>query len=193
VRCDRVILALGQTPDLTVFPEGCELREGGELLGLTQAPVFAGGDFATNDGTVTAAVGSGRRAALHIHRTLSGEDLFPPPPPEVAGPERVKFHVFAHTPREHGVMVPPKVRHNSFTEVRLGLVDEPGHEAAVTEAERCMSCGVCNECDRCLEYCPEGIMLHAGDGAYTFNYDYCKGCGICASQCPRGVVFMAEL
>ena len=193
VRCDRVILALGQTPDLSVFPEGSDVREGRALLGLTGAPIFAGGDFATNDGTVTAAVGSGRRAALHIHRTLTGEDLFPPPPPEVAGPERITMHVFAHAPRERGIMVPAGMRHNSFTEVRLGLMDEPGHSAAVIEAGRCFSCGVCNECDRCLSYCPEGVMRFKGDGQYEFDYDYCKGCGICASQCPRGVVYMAEL
>jgi len=193
VRCDRVVLALGQTPDLSIFPEGSDVREGGRLLGLTGAPVFAGGDFATNDGTVTAAIGSGRRAALHIHRTLTGEDLFPPQPAPVAGPEVIALHHFQHTPRERGVTVPPALRRSSFTEVRLGLVDEPGHPAAVLEAQRCLSCGVCNECDRCLSYCPEGIMLHRGQGEYTFNYDYCKGCGICASQCPRGVVYMAEL
>jgi 2-oxoacid:acceptor oxidoreductase gamma subunit (pyruvate/2-ketoisovalerate family) len=193
VRCDRVILALGQTPDLSIFPEGSDVRDGQALLGLTAAPILAGGDFATNDGTVTAAVGSGRRAALHIHRTLTGEDLFPPAPPEVVGPERITMHVFAHAPRERGVVIPAAMRHGSFTEVRLGLMDEPGHSAAVVEAGRCLSCGVCNECDRCLSYCPEGVMRFKGDGQYEFDYDYCKGCGICASQCPRGVVYMAEL
>ncbi len=193
VRCDRVIAALGQTPDLSIYPEGSEVRDGETLKGLTEAPIFAGGDFASNDGTVTAAIGSGRRAALHIHRTLSGEDLFPPQPPEVAGPDRVTMHIFGHAPRERGVVVPPAVRKGSFTEVRLGLVEEPGHEAAVIEAGRCLSCGVCNECDRCLSYCPEGIMVHRADGEYEFDYEYCKGCGICATQCPRGVVYMAEL
>jgi len=193
VRCDRIILALGQTTDLSIFPEGAEVREGQTLLGLTAAPIFAGGDFATNDGTVTAAIGSGRRAAWHIHRTLTGEDLFPPARPETAGPERMSFHVFPRVPRERGVTVPANVRARSFTEVRLGLVDEPGHPAAVLEAQRCLSCGVCNECDRCRAYCPEGVLRYKGDGEYEFDYDYCKGCGICATQCPRGVVFMAEL
>lgn len=193
VRCDRVILALGQTPELSIFPEGADVREGEKLLGLTAAPVFAGGDFATNDGTVTAAIGSGRRAALHMHRTLTGEDLFPPQPPEVAGPEHITMHIFGHAQRERGVVVPAQMRQGSFTEVRLGLMDEPGHAAAAIEASRCMSCGVCNECDRCLTYCPEGIMRFRGNRNYEFDYDYCKGCGICASQCPRGVVYMAEL
>jgi NADPH-dependent glutamate synthase beta subunit-like oxidoreductase len=120
VRCDRVILALGQTPELSIFPEGADVREGEKLLGLTAAPVFAGGDFATNDGTVTAAIGSGRRAALHMHRTLTGEDLFPPQPPEVAGPEHITMHIFGHAQRERGVVVPAQMRQGSFTEVRLG-------------------------------------------------------------------------
>lgn len=193
IRCDRVIAALGQSPDLSIYPEGSDVRDGAALKGLTGAPVFAGGDFATNDGTVTAAIGSGHRAALHIHKTLTGEDLFPPEPPEVAGPDKVTLHIFARQPGQHGAEVPPDTRRRSFTEVRLGLIDEPGHEAAVAEAGRCLSCGVCNECDRCLEYCPEGVIRFRGNGEYEFNYDYCKGCGICSSQCPRGVVYMAEL
>ena len=73
--CDRMILALGQSPDLSVFPEGTEVREDGRLLGLLETPVFAIGDLATREGTVAAAIGSGRRAALHIHEALSGELL----------------------------------------------------------------------------------------------------------------------
>ncbi len=193
IRCDKVLLALGQSSDLTILPEGSEVHVGKALAGLTGAPVFAGGDFATNDGTVTAAVGNGRRTALHIHRLLSGEDLFPPAPAPVAGPEAIMMQVFSHQPSERGRAIPPEVRRGSFSEVRLGLIDEPGHEAAWQEAQRCFSCGVCNECDRCISYCPEGVMLHEGDRRYSFNFDYCKGCGICASQCPRGVIFMREL
>ena len=79
-------------------------------------------------------------------------------------------------------------------EVRRGLVDIRGHDAAVGEAERCFSCGVCNECDRCLQYCPEGVLLRdPGADKYSFDYEFCKGCGVCATQCPRGVIFMSEV
>jgi Pyruvate/2-oxoacid:ferredoxin oxidoreductase delta subunit len=193
IRADQVLLALGQSTDTSILPEGSEISEDGALVGVTQAPVFAGGDFATNEGTVTAAIGSGHRAALHIHRNLTGEDLFPQAPAPVAGPEAIRMHVFSHQPRERSAMIPPEVRRGSFSEVRLGLIDEPGHESAVAEAARCFSCGVCNECDRCLSFCPEGVMLHEGADRYTFNYEYCKGCGICSSQCPRGVIFMNAL
>jgi len=37
--CHRVILALGQSPDVSVFPEGTEVREGTRLLGNVQTPI----------------------------------------------------------------------------------------------------------------------------------------------------------
>lgn len=192
IECDKVILALGQSADLSIIGEGAEIRENGKLLGLAGAPVFVGGDFGTSEGTVTAAIGSGRRAALHIHQTIAGEDLFPCEPAPVAGREVIHQHLFAHAPREQTSVLPRELRVGTFVEVHGGLEDYPGHDAAVLEAQRCFSCGVCNRCDRCLEHCPEGILLRDRDG-YRFNYDYCKGCGLCATQCPRGVVVMAEL
>lgn len=193
IHCDLVILALGQSRDLTVLPEGADIREDGALLGLAGGPVFLGGDFATNEGTVAAAIGSGRRAALHIHRTLMGEDLFPSPPEPLAGPTEIRMHVFSHVPQEPTLALPPAYRRRNFDEVRLGLIDAPGHMAAVVEAQRCFSCGVCNECDRCQNYCPEGVLVRDGEGGYRFDLEYCKGCGVCAMQCPRGVIYMAEL
>lgn len=192
VPCHRVILALGQSADLSVLPEGTEVHEGETLLGLIGAPVFAGGDLATNEGTVSAAIGSGRRAALHIHRTLTGEDLLPPPARQVAGPEVMHMHVFSHAPRQSGTALRPSWRKRNFAEVRLGLAHEAGFDQSAAEAERCFSCGVCNSCDRCVTHCPEGILVREKDG-YRFDYDYCKGCGICAAQCPRGVIYLAEL
>lgn len=192
VVCDRVILALGQSADLSILPEGAEIRDRERLLGLSGAPVFLGGDFATNDGTVAAAIGSGRRAAWHIHRTLTGEDLFPHGERPVAGYERMHMHVFTHAPARRTPQLPATRRRRTFEEVRLGMDSTSGVQAAVQEAGRCMSCGVCNQCDRCVTYCPEGILRRNGDG-YNFDYDYCKGCGVCASECPRGVIYMAEL
>ena len=192
LRCDRVLLALGQSTDLSILPEGSEVHEGERLLGLSGGPIFGGGDFATNEGTVTAAIGSGRRAALHIHRTLTGEDLFEPQTQSVAGPEDVTMHLFTRSPRTETMTLDAVERRHTFHEVRLGFPAAPAHRAAVLEAQRCFSCGVCNQCNRCLEYCPEGIVQRQGN-EYRFDYSYCKGCGICAAQCPRGVIYMAEL
>jgi len=190
--CDRIILALGQSADLSILNEGAEIRESGELVGIVEAPVFVGGDLGTNEGTVTAAIGSGRRAAWHVHRALTGEDLFPDAEMPVATQDVLHMQSFTHAARKRGEAVPIEARVHTFTEVHTGFGEAAGDEPAAAEAQRCFSCGVCNTCDRCLTYCPEGILTRDDDG-YRFNYDYCKGCGVCASECPRGVIIMAEL
>lgn len=186
VRCDRVILALGQSADISMLPEGNEIHEDGRVIGATGAPVFIGGDLGKNEGTVAAAIGSGRRAALHIHCALEGHDLFQPEEPRVATADLIRTRSFVHAPRTRGATIDKELREHSFAEVHLGLED------ASREAQRCFSCGVCNSCDRCLTYCPEGVMTTDGD-TYTFNFDYCKGCGVCATECPRGVILMSEI
>ncbi|MDH3402132.1 MAG: 2-oxoacid:acceptor oxidoreductase family protein [Acidobacteriota bacterium] len=194
--CDRVILALGQSPDLSVFPEGTEIREGERLLGMIETPVFAVGDLATHDGTVASAIGSGRRSALHIHETLSGEllgggehaaarrhvDVWRD---EVVRPEAMKLHLFERARRSEGGVLDPWERTWNFAEVHRGLDD-------ASEARRCLSCGVCNECDACVTFCPEGVLKRVGE-EFVFDYSFCKGCAVCASECPRNVIFMSHM
>lgn len=196
VPCHRVILALGQSPDLSVFPEGTEVREGTKLLGLLQTPVYAVGDLATNDGTVAAAIGSGRRAALHIHQTLTGEVVVVGERTrvrsdvdewhdEVIKADALRLHLFERHPATGSEALDPVRRRTTFDEIHHGLTDP-------SEARRCLSCGVCNECDICVTYCPEGVLKRVGHDL-VFDYAYCKGCGICVTECPRNVVFMSHL
>ena len=194
--CHRVILALGQSPDVSVFPEGTEVREGTQLLGLLETPVFAVGDLVTREGTVAAAIGSGRRAAVHIHGVLSGEhvtitehaeafrdvDVWRD---EVITADTMKLHLFERQAAEQGDSIDMATRRSTFDEVHLGLEN-------AEEASRCLSCGVCNECDACCTYCPEGVLKRVGH-RLEFDYSYCKGCGICVAECPRNVIFMSHL
>lgn len=190
---DRVILALGQLGDLSLFPEGSEISGSEVLLGLAASPIFAGGDLAANDGTVAAAIASGRKAVLHIHRTLSGEDLFPKGRLPVIPEDEMRFSRFERVPQHHGRERGVAERlEEGFVEVRRGLAESPGHEEALAEAARCLSCGGCNFCNICRDFCPEGVLVRT-DGAYAFDYDYCKGCGLCSSECPRGVIFMEQV
>jgi 2-oxoacid:acceptor oxidoreductase gamma subunit (pyruvate/2-ketoisovalerate family) len=191
VDCDRLLLALGQSPDLSILPSACELKDCRTLAGFGDTLVFAGGDFATQGGTVTAAIGSGRAAAENIMAVLAGrvpaertEDR------ELAGPEVVALQRFPVTPQNKCQLTPAAERRKSFAEVRHGLVDEHGDDAVNAEAGRCLSCGACNECDTCIVFCPEGLLSADGPDPYSFDYDYCKGCGLCAAQCPRGAIVM---
>ncbi|HSP15286.1 MAG TPA: FAD-dependent oxidoreductase [Thermoanaerobaculia bacterium] len=186
VRCDRVILALGQSADISILPEGNEIHENGKVVGVTGAPVFIGGDLGKSEGTVAAAIGSGRRAALHIHCTLTGHDLIDRDEAQVATADLIRTRTFPHAARTRGGTISHELREHTFAEVHTGLTD------AAVEAQRCFSCGVCNSCDRCLTYCPEGVLTTDGD-TYTFNFDFCKGCGVCAAECPRGVILMSQI
>jgi Pyruvate/2-oxoacid:ferredoxin oxidoreductase delta subunit len=67
---------------------------------------------------------------------------------------------------------------------------------AVAEAQRCMSCGLCFECDNCIVYCPQGAVFKvpkakATTGRYVdTDYNKCIGCHICADVCPTGYIQM---
>jgi 2-oxoacid:acceptor oxidoreductase gamma subunit (pyruvate/2-ketoisovalerate family) len=196
LECDRVILALGQSPDISGFPEGTEGREGAALLGLLETPVFAVGDLATNDGTVAGAIGSGRRTAFHVHNSIGGGHLAVDEhaarrtdvdvwQDEVIRAEALRLHLFERTPATAAATLPMDVRRTPFDGVHMGLVD-------AAEARRCLSCGVCNDCDLCITYCPEGVLKRVGR-ELVFDHAYCKGCGICVTECPRNVVYMSHL
>ena len=69
-------------------------------------------------------------------------------------------------------------------------------EEVVAEAKRCMSCGMCFECDNCIVYCPQDAVhrtpaAKSTTGRYVYtDYDRCIGCHICADVCPTGYIDM---
>jgi NADPH-dependent glutamate synthase beta subunit-like oxidoreductase/Pyruvate/2-oxoacid:ferredoxin oxidoreductase delta subunit len=78
-------------------------------------------------------------------------------------------------------------------EERLEALDD---KTVVTEAKRCMSCGLCFECDNCVVYCPQTAVFkvkkaQATTGRYVdTDYSRCIGCHICADVCPTGYIKM---
>ena len=68
---------------------------------------------------------------------------------------------------------------------------------AVDEAGRCMSCGMCFECDNCVIYCPQDAVYRVPKDSKTMgryvatDYTRCIGCHICADVCPTGYIDMA--
>jgi NADPH-dependent glutamate synthase beta subunit-like oxidoreductase/Pyruvate/2-oxoacid:ferredoxin oxidoreductase delta subunit len=69
-------------------------------------------------------------------------------------------------------------------------------EMAINEAKRCMSCGLCFECDNCIIYCPQDAVFRVQKseramGRYvTTDYEKCVGCHICKEVCPTGYIDM---
>jgi len=180
----HVLLAIGQSADLSMLPEGWELRDGRVWQGDEPLMVFGAGDLSTGEGTVTHAIGSGRRAAGLALRALGVDvDVFERPDRtrSVPATDIRMDHFERHAPATETVESADE-RSTDFREVNHGLGD-------ALEAHRCFSCGHCTECDRCLVYCPEGIV-HRATAGYDIDYSYCKGCGICVTECPRSSIEM---
>jgi glutamate synthase (NADPH/NADH) small chain len=80
----------------------------------------------------------------------------------------------------------------NFQERLVGYAEEQ----AVAEAERCMSCGMCFECDNCVIFCPQDAVYRVKKDQSTLgryvatDYDKCIGCHICADVCPTGYIQM---
>jgi len=184
--CDAVLLALGQSADLGLLPAGWSVRDGRAFDGERPTSVWLAGDMATGDGTVTHAVGSGRRIA---RRALAAAEGVPAPlaepapaPGALVSPAHVRFSHFEVAPPRPERHAAAAVRAGGFDEVNAGL-DDP------SEADRCFSCGRCTLCDTCVHSCPEGVVSRRGD-AYAVDEDFCKGCGMCVAECPRRAMEM---
>ncbi|MHB1333767.1 MAG: NAD(P)-binding protein [Sulfuriferula sp.] len=78
-------------------------------------------------------------------------------------------------------------------EERLAALNE---QQVVAEAKRCMSCGLCFECDNCVVYCPQAAVFKVKRDKSTLgryvdtDYSKCIGCHICADVCPSGYIQM---
>jgi NADPH-dependent glutamate synthase beta subunit-like oxidoreductase len=190
VSCDTILVAIGQVQVLDWLPADCAER--GRLradeYGRIPHPsgtVFTGGDVMRGPSMVVDALGDGKRAARDIDRVLSAEPLRPDDPVEVMPYEKLNTAYFRHAPRTEAPLAPATERRTSqVTEVTLAY----SREQALAEADRCMSCGVCNGCDNCYIVCPDvSVMRDAREnGRYSIRTHYCKGCLVCVQECPTG-------
>ncbi|NLG52200.1 MAG: FAD-dependent oxidoreductase, partial [Chloroflexi bacterium] len=169
VEADTVIMAIGQTPDLEFLPGDVQVTRRGTLafdeasLVTSRAGVFAAGDAATGPRSAVEAIGMGHKAAESIHRYLSGEEkeLLPRVDPErVVELDRSEVArqlaegKVALQPRARMAERPVDERVRDFDEVSLGYTEEQ----ALIEAGRCLACGVCSECYRCVDACKPGAI-----------------------------------
>lgn len=114
---------------------------------------------------------------------------------EIISADRLFLGHFEYTPRVLRDSVVPSSEEvlGHFEERMVGLSEDK----AVEEANRCMSCGMCFECDNCVIYCPQDAVFRVKkDKSTTGRYvdtDYarCVGCHICADVCPTGYIDMA--
>ncbi|MDH4061089.1 MAG: NAD(P)-binding protein [Aquincola sp.] len=101
---------------------------------------------------------------------------------------------FQYTPRHRRKVVTLNAQQalNNFEERVLALTEAE----AIAEAKRCMSCGLCFECDNCVVYCPQTAVFKVSKSKSTTgryvdtDYNKCIGCHICKDVCPTGYIQM---
>jgi Pyruvate/2-oxoacid:ferredoxin oxidoreductase delta subunit len=124
--------------------------------------------------------------AIHNYEDRSSTQI-------VAHDELFKGH-FSHVARNK------RMERQVSADAVLGDLDERmralAEEQAIAESERCMSCGMCFECDNCVIYCPQTAVKRVPKkeravGCYVYtDYSMCIGCHICADVCPAGYIQM---
>lgn len=189
LEADSLILALGQEADTDFLKhiEGITFKEDGTTVEvnpsmMTGYPgIFAGGDMVPSERTVTIATGHGKKAARNIDAWLRNTTYEKSANNPLVTIEKLQiwFKTDAEKKAQQHLEIEKAVE--TFDEIVAGYTTEE----AVYEAQRCLSCGNCFECDSCYGACPEGAISKNGKGeGYTINYDLCTGCGVCAEQCP---------
>ena len=218
---ERVILAIGQTPDLA-FLERSNLYDGVEgVLQVnagtmeTAVPgIFAGGDVIKTPGSVVEAIAAGKEAALAIHmrslkksldEALTSVRLGAGPAFSIDAVFNARADWDPQAVVEFADLEPLFLNH--LPQVALPRLDPESRrkgfqeinqslktDDAIRAAERCFLCGTCTQCDRCFIYCPEISMMRPAEDrtSYEADADHCKGCAVCETVCQRGVMTMRE-
>src|SRR4030042_1375774 len=163
IDADHVIIAAGEEIEASFLPEGLEKKEV----------------------IIQHLIGEGPSLSIfgYLH---PGERLRNP---HVVTFEELNMDYFEPAKRQGESKGAVKERIKGFKEVSSALSEG----VALEEAERCFSCGTCNECENCYVFCPDGSVLKREElFPHQVDYDYCKGWGICFTECPRGAISLKE-
>jgi len=201
IDCDRVLLAIGQGPDLHWLEHGAEgvgassrarLEADAVTFATGRPGVFGTGDVRTGSATVVAAVAEGRRASYAIDAYLQGQDLEAIRTRQVlAEPQPEFLSIVPYTsevkePRLRLRSMPADVRSTSYVEYEIPYTQSE----AMRESGRCLQCtceaiGYCDLRRQGIEY---GTTLRTLDPQRTgisvrsvsenrftgFNHDYLR-------------------
>ncbi len=151
IECDRVLIAIGQGPDLAWIGPGNEGPRATKWSRLDVDPVtfetgrpgvFGTGDVRTGAATVVQAIADGRRAAYAVDAFLQGQDLaairtrqtLAEPQPEFLS--IVPFTSEVKESRHRLASMPAEERRSSYVEYEIPY----SREVAVAESTRCLQC-----------------------------------------------------
>ena len=187
-----LIAAVSQAPDFEGFEsliEGKDWIKIDEKFETKVEGVYAGGDN-TNLGLVIHAIAHGRAAAEAIHEKIAGEAT-------TTVDSEMKVIRFenmepGYYPNSQHVAPHEMPVDERLQDMMAEIVSTYSEEDAITEASRCMSCGLCFDCGTCWSFCQDNAIvkpLVKGD-PYKFKLEFCTGCKKCSEVCPCGYIEM---
>jgi len=168
VECDTVLIAAGQSPDLTFFGDAggdIEQQRPGwprvdSTLATTAPGVFVAGDLAHGTRLLIDAVASGKKAARSVYQFLTGRELTAQWFETHRVLERYRRETGYESIRRAEI---PTLEPERRLEDPAALVEVGYDQArACREASRCLDCGVtpvfdgtrCVLCGGCVDVCP---------------------------------------
>lgn len=170
IPADNVFVFINERPVLDLLPPELQKEADGTgfysndekgTFSTTHPRIAVVGDV-QGLGLVTTNIGRGRHCALEVDGNLRGREYYP----EVREPQDEKYLDPARAvPVEEG-----KVE-----------IDE--------EYDRCLHCGICVQCDDCVNACPRQALSRDGE-EFVIDLARCGGCGTCAATCLGGVIRM---
>ncbi|MHB8262253.1 MAG: NAD(P)-binding protein [Acidimicrobiales bacterium] len=207
LEADCVVLAVGEEADLSLLENipGLDMSSGivqVDSTMMTSYPgLFAGGDIAQAERTVTAAIGNGKKAARNIDLWLRGSADRQPPAEsaavDMAAPDDSMGQVSSIGAGASSVRAPVDERHQIAAwdslntwyysdapmtlRPKLDMVRRQStfdevvlgldEDNALFEARRCLSCGNCFECDNCYGVCPDNAVVKLSGPSRKYRND----------------------
>jgi dihydroorotate dehydrogenase subfamily 1 len=196
---DTVIVAIGQTPELSFLEQDSSLRVNrsktlaidSDTYATSAEGIFAAGDVVSGPATVIEVIAGAKKAAISIDRYLNDRLLRRNQNEEdvVISPEKVLREKGFVEPKERKIssFISLEMRRSTFEEVEKALTEEE----AIEEAERCLACGCGLGCGVCEKVCIYSAIEKIS-GRYRVNNEKCDGCGLCVEVCPKENMRMVE-
>ena len=165
-----ILVFINEQPELGFLPETIQMARDGRGFFMQEKPhsfrtshprVSVVGD-ATGLGLVTTNIGKGRQCALEIDAFFSGREFV------------------------------PETRQVAEDSHLCSLKALPLQECDVEieeEHSRCLHCGICVQCDDCVNACPRQALSREGE-EFHVDLALCGGCGTCEATCLGGVIRM---
>ncbi|MDD5723409.1 MAG: FAD-dependent oxidoreductase [Syntrophales bacterium] len=158
IRADVIFFSIGEIPDSSFLPESVFLDERGYMVTDKKS-------FRSSDPKVYGA----------------GDLIAPGLISDAIGMGRLAAMQIHASLNDEDFLYPGK---NPVPKSRINTVYFGGETGDV---ERCISCGTCILCDKCIENCPQQAIMRNGE-VFTIDDSKCLLCYSCTAVCPRGAI-----